>query len=191
MNTQFRTAKREQNAQNESLIKALPALERIVTQATAVQRPGTPPSPGVNALFDAGEEAEQQIYITFAEGRIYLVTAHALTEELERRSRGAVAGIGRGNQFEVPGLNVGVTGEPVLEYDEMAQSQKDTTLASIVSLVSCALIFIYGYNETGARSKRRFASSSAWLTHGFHHAGDRASEYSDDHIRADSDRAGD
>ncbi len=31
----------------------------------------------------------------------------------------------------------------------MVQSQKDTTKASIVALVLCALIFIYGYNETG------------------------------------------
>ena len=29
------------------------------------------------------------------------------------------------------------------------QSQKDTTVASIVSLMVCALIFIYGYQETG------------------------------------------
>ena len=50
---------------------------------------------------------------------------------------------------EVPGINVGITGEPVLEHDEMEQSQKDSTLASIVSLVICALIFIYGYQETG------------------------------------------
>jgi len=49
----------------------------------------------------------------------------------------------------VPGVNVGFTGEPVLELDEMLQSQKDTTVASIVSLIICALIFIYGYNETG------------------------------------------
>jgi hopanoid biosynthesis associated RND transporter like protein HpnN len=49
----------------------------------------------------------------------------------------------------VPGLNVGLTGEPVLELDEMTQSQKDTTVAAIVSLVLCALIFIYGYQETG------------------------------------------
>src|SRR5438093_1416062 len=34
VNTQFRTASRETNAENESLIKALPALERIITQAT-------------------------------------------------------------------------------------------------------------------------------------------------------------
>jgi hopanoid biosynthesis associated RND transporter like protein HpnN len=44
---------------------------------------------------------------------------------------------------------VGLTGEPVLDYDQMMQSEKDATLASIVSLVLCALIFIYGYNETG------------------------------------------
>ena len=31
----------------------------------------------------------------------------------------------------------------------MAQSQKDTILASVVSLILCAFIFIYGYNETG------------------------------------------
>src|SRR5256886_1577796 len=52
-------------------------------------------------------------------------------------------------QSEVPGLNVGITGEPVLENDEMEQSKRDTILASIVSLVICALIFIYGYQETG------------------------------------------
>jgi hopanoid biosynthesis associated RND transporter like protein HpnN len=52
-------------------------------------------------------------------------------------------------QAEVPGVNVGVTGEPVLEFDEMAQSQHDTTVATIVSLVLVALIFIYGYSESG------------------------------------------
>jgi len=71
VNQQFRTAKREENAENESLVKALPALERILAQASdSLQRPGTPPSPGLTALFNAGKEAEQQIYITFAEGRI-------------------------------------------------------------------------------------------------------------------------
>src|SRR5438105_10763350 len=33
INTQFRTARREENEQNKALIKALPALERIITQA--------------------------------------------------------------------------------------------------------------------------------------------------------------
>jgi predicted RND superfamily exporter protein len=52
-------------------------------------------------------------------------------------------------RMKCPASTSGITGEPVLDYDEMTQSQKDTTLASIVSLVLCALIFIYGYNETG------------------------------------------
>ena len=53
VNTQFRTAKREENEQNNSLVKAIPALERIVRLAgDSLARQGTPPSPGVMALFD-------------------------------------------------------------------------------------------------------------------------------------------
>jgi len=150
INRQFRTAKPEQNAENEAMVKAFPALERIVTEATAsLRRPGTPPSPGVTALFSPSEDAEQQIYITFANGRIYLVTAQAPTEDLNGAAVERLRTIVEETQLEVPGLNVGLTGEPVLEHDEMGQSQKDTTVASIVSLMVCALIFIYGYQETG------------------------------------------
>jgi hopanoid biosynthesis associated RND transporter like protein HpnN len=150
INTQFRTASREKNAGTESMLKALPALKRIVTQATAsLRRPGTPPSPGVTALFDPSEEAEQELYITFAKGRIFLVTAQAPTEEQNGAAVVRLRQLVEETKIEVPGLNVGITGEPVLEHDEMAQSQKDTMVASIVSLVVCALIFIYGYQQTG------------------------------------------
>ena len=148
--TQFRTAKRETNAENESLVKALPALERIVRQAKdSLLRQGTPPSPGISALFNAGEEAEEEIYVTFGGGRIYLVTAQAPTEDLNDDAVARMRQLVAETQIEVPGLNVGLTGEPVLELDEMAQSQKDTMVASIVSLLLCAVIFIYGYQETG------------------------------------------
>ena len=150
INAQFRTAKREQSAETESLANSLPALERIVVQASAsLRRAGTPPSPGITALFDAGDEAEQQTYITFAKGRIFLVNAHAQTGDLNEEAVSRLRQLVAETKSEVPGLNIGITGEPVLEQDEMAQSQKDTTVASIVSLVICALIFIYGYNETG------------------------------------------
>jgi hopanoid biosynthesis associated RND transporter like protein HpnN len=150
INTAFRTAPRETNAQTESLIQSLPALTRIVTQADAsLDRPGTPPSPGVMALFNAGDEAVRKTYITFANGKIFLVTAHAPTHDLNGKAVERLRQLIRETQDEVPGVNVGLTGEPVLEHDEMAQSQKDTTVASIVALVLCALIFIYGYSETG------------------------------------------
>lgn len=150
INTQFRTASREENAQNRALVKALPALERIISQAAdALKRPGVPPSPGINALFEGGQEAERQMYITFGNGRIYLLTAQARTEKLNNRAVDRMRELITETQLEVPGLNVGLTGEPVLEVDEMAQSQRDSTIATIVSLVIVALIFIYGYHETG------------------------------------------
>jgi len=150
INTAFRTASRDTNAQTESLIQSLPALTRIVTQADkALFQLGTPPSPGVTALFDAGDQAVRQTYITFADGKIFLVTAHAPVHDLNGPAVHRLRQLIRETQNEVPGLNVGLTGEPVLEQDEMVQSQKDTTKASIVALILCALIFIYGYSETG------------------------------------------
>ena len=150
VNTQFRTARPEKNEETESMIRALPSLERIIKQGTAaLQRSGTPPSPGVTALFDPGEDAEQQIYITFAQGRLYLVTSQAPTEDKNGEAVERLRQLVEQTKLEVPGLNVGLTGEPVLENDEMAQSQKDTTAATVVSLMICALIFIYGYQETG------------------------------------------
>jgi hopanoid biosynthesis associated RND transporter like protein HpnN len=150
LNTQFRTAKEEKNAETDAMVKALPALERIVAEAGAsLRRSGTPPSPGVTALFDPSEEAEQQIYITFANGRIYLITAQAPTDELNSVAVDRLRQLVEETKAEVPGLNVGLTGEPVLERDEMIQSQKDTAVASVASLLICALIFIYGYQQTG------------------------------------------
>ena len=150
VNTQIRTARDEDNEANRSLVKALPSLERILAQASdALGRSGNPPSPGLYSLFEGGQEAQKRMYLTFAEGKIFLVTAQARTEALGgvavQRMRQLVAE----TQREVPGLNVGLTGMPVLEYDEMQQSQKDSTVATIVSLLIVALIFIYGYNETG------------------------------------------
>jgi hopanoid biosynthesis associated RND transporter like protein HpnN len=166
VNTAFRTAPRETNAQTESLIQALPALTRIVRQTTdSLIQPGAPP-PSVAALFIAGNETNT--YITYNQGRIFLVRAYVpnvetndpvadrlprpvkqTQDELNGHAIDRLRQLLRETQGEVPGLNVGLIGEPVLDYDETMQSQKDITVASILSLVLCALIFIYGYNETG------------------------------------------
>jgi len=150
INTQIRTAKRETNAENAAMMKALPALERIVNQARdCLRRSGIPPSPGVTALFNPTNDAEQDVYITLANGRIFLLTAQAPVEELNDAAVERLRTLVEQTRIEVPGVNVGLTGEPVLDHDQMEQSKKDAALASIVSLVICALIFIYAYQETG------------------------------------------
>ena len=71
INTAFRTAPREANSNTESLVSSLPALTRIVTQATdSLHRSGTPPSPNIFTLFGGGEDAVLASYITFANGHI-------------------------------------------------------------------------------------------------------------------------
>jgi uncharacterized protein len=150
VNHQIRTAREETNAQNMALIRALPALQRILDQAVdALNRQGTPPSPGIDALFGGGAEAETKLYITCANGRIYLCTAQPSHHDFRREAVDRLRALVAETQEEVPGLNVGVTGETVLEVDEMQQSQKDTTLATVLSLLGVALIFIYGYHATG------------------------------------------
>ncbi len=173
VNTLFRKAGNQETAQTDSLMKALPVLGEILRQARdGLDRSGTPPSPDLTEFFDENHSA----YITFNNGQIFLVTAHPppeaandtppelwtllrnaffpggsqdgsqdLTGEAIDRMRELI----RQTKVEVPGVNVGLTGESVLDYDQMAQSQKDTTLASLVSLLICAFIFMYGYNETG------------------------------------------
>jgi hopanoid biosynthesis associated RND transporter like protein HpnN len=150
INRQFRTAKREESAENNALLGAIPAMQRIVDEASfSLSHAGTPVSPGVDALFGSGEEAQERMYLTFASNRIYLVTARARNADLipdaVRRMRQLI----HDTEMEVPGLNVGLTGEPVLDFDEMLQSQRDSMLASVVSLVLCSFIFIYAYRETG------------------------------------------
>jgi hopanoid biosynthesis associated RND transporter like protein HpnN len=155
VNAQIARAQRGTNAATQSLLKALPALKRIVTLAAdGLQRAGNPPSPGVSALFEGDTQGRQ--YLTFADGRIHLVTAQARQRSLTKDAIVRLRELLADAQQEVPGLNVGLTGEPILEYDEMNQSKRDTLLASVISLVAVALIFIYGYHETGRPLKATF-----------------------------------
>jgi uncharacterized protein len=173
MNTMFRTSSANTNAQTDSLVQALPFLTGLLDQATTtLQSSGKPVAPGVASLFGASDPSD--IYITFDHGNIFILTTHPPVNESDnelptmwsllkgavfpqKAASGDVTGdaidrlreLIQQTQAEVPGVNVGLTGEPVLDYDQMTQSQKDAMLASVVSLFLCAIIFIYGYNETG------------------------------------------
>lgn len=158
VNRQFRTARQERSEKNDQMVKAIPAFTRIISQATdSLRRVGNPPSPGVTSLFEGGDEAEKEMYITLAEGRIFLLVAKAKSDALNEDAIIKIRELIARTQIEVPGLNVGLTGEPVLEVDEMHQSQDDSMLATILSLIAVALIFVYGYHETGRPLKATFS----------------------------------
>ena len=98
------------------MVKAFPALERIVTQATAsLKQPGTPLSPGITALFSSEgaptptrrRKPSNRSTSPSPTGRIYLVTAQAPREELNGDAVERLRMLVDQTKEEVPGLNVG------------------------------------------------------------------------------------
>ncbi|MDB6065069.1 MAG: hpnN [Pedosphaera sp.] len=148
INKQFRTANPADQEKNNTFVKSIPAFQRIIEQAgQSLGLPGKPPSPGVGVFFGMNEEGQQQSYITVQKGRIYLLTVRAKSEGLIPQAIELIRRLIQETEAEQPGVNVGLTGGPVLNYDEMNQSKRDSIVASIISLVLCSLIFIYAYHQ--------------------------------------------
>src|SRR6202012_3409037 len=107
----------------------------------SLAREGTPPAPSLAALFGGGEGDVVANYITFAGGRIFIVTPHAPAEAMDDTppvlwtllKNAVLAGVFHKHvtsgdltgdaidrmrqliaetQAEVTGVNVGLTGEP-------------------------------------------------------------------------------
>src|ERR1051325_11228101 len=150
VNRQLRQARDPRPSDLEALVKVAPALGRIFELALdSIDRSGTPPSPGVAALFQSGPESGRGGYLALAGGRFYLVSAHAQNDAVKFAAVSRMRALVQQTQLEVSGINCGVTGEPVLEWDEMQQAERDTALASVIALVLSAVIFIFGYHEVG------------------------------------------
>jgi uncharacterized protein len=145
---QFRTAPSAGPAATESLLRCLPFLQSLLLQARqSVLRPGIPPSPGVQALLADAHRAGQSIYLALDEGRVYLLTVQPKGEALAPQAIQELRRLIGETQFEVPGVNVGLTGDPVLGYDEMRQAEHDSVLASAVALLLCSVVFIVAYGQ--------------------------------------------
>lgn len=116
-------------------------------------------SPWASAFFSEEmlREAEQQMvwngYHAFANGNIFVVlvhpreetphdapAAHAATIKKLRRIIGEV-------QPSYPDVTMRLTGELVLDHDEMESSQRDAQWATVVTLLLCGLLFVFGFRE--------------------------------------------
>lgn len=129
----------------EDLLKVLPVLRNTLDEATrAISEPLANSFPGLTSLF--GDQSK--LYVTFAAGQIYAVVTHATNPNVEERAVNRLRALVAETMNEVPGINAGISGEPVLNFDEMRQSQHDINVAAIFSMGIVALIFIYGFHET-------------------------------------------
>ena len=95
----------------------------------SLRRPGTPPSPGIFALFgaDDGEARSRTSTSLMPRARFFSSRGARATEELNFPAVERLSDLKwRKPPRKCSGLNVGLTGEPVLDHDQMQQSQKDS-----------------------------------------------------------------
>lgn len=144
VNRQLREAGATTNTPRSQLTGTLPVLRRIVDECSqSVSGTMVTPAPGVAAFF--GDRSS--LYLTFASNQIYAVLASAASEDLEPQAVQRLRELVRETQTEVTGVNAGITGEPVLNYDETQQADQDVKRAALLSLVLVATIFVCGYHE--------------------------------------------
>lgn len=157
INRQFRKSGNQRSTQNETpknhqypMAQSLPLLSSLLNQARNSLHQAEPLiPPAVSGLLGMTPANSAKEYIQFDEGRLFLITAQPISDELEKAAVRRLRLLVNEIQTLVPGVNVGITGKSVLEFDEMQQSRKDTTKATLISLVLVMVIFIFGYQETG------------------------------------------
>lgn len=144
VNRQLQASGSPTSPQRQALVQTMPALRRIAEESTkTVTGAETTPTPGITAIF--GDR--RSLYLSFASNQIYAVLANTPSEAVESRAVQRLRQIVRQTQLEVPGVNAGITGEPVLNYDETQQAHTDVNRAALLSLVLVAAIFIVSYRE--------------------------------------------
>jgi hypothetical protein len=133
----------------------LPMMTTVVGQVGDLAVAGGPAewhSPWMQAFVgpDDIDKAEEQMkwqgYQTFRKGHMFLLLIHPrLGKETADEHHAATIPKLRRIMKEVrgqfPGVGINLTGEPVLDYDEMRQSQSDATKATVVTAVFLFLLY--------------------------------------------------
>jgi uncharacterized protein len=146
LNREFREG--SPSAQNsQDLADAVPAMRvfrRTIDQAVrAINQPLTNTYAGIPVLLDN----QSRLYLSFGQGRIYALITHAVGPALEEKAVKRLWEIVHETRREITGVNASITGEPVLNHDELKQVTHDINLATTISFLLCALVFIIGFHE--------------------------------------------
>ena len=148
-------------AQRRQMEAFLPTVSAIVGQMGAFngqEEEGALLSPWASAFFSqemVGEAEEQmrwQGYQTFRKGAMFVLLIHPRVEQgtaeaLHEATIPKVRRIMADAQAKFPDVTINLTGEPVLDYDEMLQSQRDASKATAVTFVLICILFTASFRE--------------------------------------------
>ena len=100
-------------------------------------------------MQDLKKEMENHEYNSFADGEMYLVIAEPGPLPKGESSYEAVVKKLRTLQAQVraqyPGVSIGLTGEPILDQDQLDTSSRDSLISGILAFFLVALLFFAGY----------------------------------------------
>lgn len=156
---QMATATGEQRLRMDAFLPTITAIVQQLGAADGSAEKWRLLSPWANAFFSEAmvSEAEQQMkwegYHVFRNGQTYVILVHprlgggisapdhhAATVPKLRRIIGAAR-----QQF--PDIQLSLTGEPVLDNDEMDVSQRDATRSAALTLVLMAIVIVFGFRD--------------------------------------------
>ncbi len=94
-----------------------------------------------------GGMQETSFYHTTGEGTVHLLLLRFVKRDAE--TIGLLRETVEKAQLAYPGLEVGITGEPLLEHDEMVSSEADSNQSGVLSLILVAILFAFTFRQVG------------------------------------------
>lgn len=136
-------------------LQAVPLFTLLLRGMTASLEGATPSSPLRSLLTQStrlsAPEAASELWLEFRNGQTVLVSAEARIEgDRTEAINGAVSAardIVQTLRKRYPNLDIGVTGTPVIDSDEMHQAEVDSFNATALSLVGLVLLFIVAFRN--------------------------------------------
>ncbi len=134
---------REENQRPVDLAPLVLLLEQLNAWS---EGPRAYASPWDRLFVEADESGDRDGYLWSEDKRLLFVLATVKGDpESFVRFKRPIEGIRReirALQQRYPGIQAGVTGDPALEYDEVTAAERDTGLATIISLVGVVLLVV-------------------------------------------------
>lgn len=156
---QMASAPEAERKSMEAFVPTVTAIVRQFADYDPAQEKWRLLSPWANAFFseEMVGEAEQQMkwqgYHVFRNGRMYIVLIHPRVPETVASPDHHAATIPKLRRIlhevgaQQPGIRISLTGEPVLDYDEMAVSERDATKSSILTIVLVSIVVVAGFRD--------------------------------------------
>jgi hopanoid biosynthesis associated RND transporter like protein HpnN len=156
---QMATAPEEKRRQMEAFLPTITAIVKQMPEPPAGEGKSRLLSPWASAFFsedmvgEAEKEMKWQGYHVFQDGKMFLLLVHprlsgnTSSPEHHAATIPKLRRIMEGVRKEFPEVHITLTGEPVLDYDEMITSERDATKSSILTVVLIAIVVVFGFRD--------------------------------------------